>query len=66
MYPPDIVAFCLAAGLARCGDVNSVPTAAPNASAACIEADLDTEMLFAAADDVVSVVGVNNGTGFLP
>lgn len=65
VYKPDVRGFCEGSVLRRCGPVVSVPTPAPNASSACIEADLDTEMLFAAADGVASVVGVNSGSSFL-
>ena len=68
VYTRDVKSYCTESGLPAAGGckVLSVPPAAPNASAACIEADLDAELLLAAADDVLSISGPNvfsNGTG---
>lgn len=76
LYPPDVESYCSMSSFDHYRQgrhAHSQPCrlelrsrAAPNASAACIEADLDSEILFAAADMTRSVVGANNGTSFLP
>eukprot|EP00037_Helgoeca_nana_P035542 m.425642 g.425642 ORF g.425642 m.425642 type:complete len:658 (+) comp53615_c0_seq1:69-2042(+) len=66
VFPPDTSSFSNLSGLPHSGTLTSIPPVAPNATEACIEADLDVEALFTAADTVVAVSGVNNGTGFLP
>ena len=75
-YPPDVESYCSLSSFEPYRQGHRVrgsqpcklevrTKAARNASAACIEADLDSEMLFAAADMTRSVVGANNGTSFL-
>ena len=68
VYPPDITHFCELSGLGRCSASTNVtlPGGAVNATSACIEGDLDTEMMLAAAgSSAQSVVGINNGSSFL-
>jgi hypothetical protein len=69
VYPPDIARFCELSGLGSdCTASTNVSLSggAVNATSACIEGDLDTEMmLVAAGSSAQSVVGVNNGSSFL-
>ncbi len=76
VFRPDIESYCrLSGGLGAGGDSGycmdslntSVSGVAPSAADACIEGDLDSEMLLAAAPAVANVVGVNGAVaGFLP
>ena len=70
VYRNDIANFCkLSGSLGDCMSQvdTSIGNATDNVSNACIEADLDTEMLLSSAPSVVSVVGSNgaNGGSFL-
>lgn len=70
VYRNDIASFCrLSGSLGDCMSQvdTSIANATDNVSNACIEADLDTEMVLASAPSVISVVGSNgaNGGSFL-
>ena len=67
VFPPDVERFCALSALGRgCAAIRNASLPANNATAACIEADLDSEMVAtAAADAVVNVAGANNGSSFL-
>ena len=70
VYRNDIASFCkLSGSLGDCMSQvdTSIANVTDNVTNACIEAELDTEMVLASAPSVVSVVGSNgaNGGSFL-